>query len=221
MATTDSDGRTAIVLGATGLVGGACLDRLLDEGAYRRVVAPVRRPLGRTHAQLEAPVIDFDDIEAHAAHLRGDDLYACLGTTMRKAGSREAFYRVDHTYTVEAARVARREGVKRLLLVSALGADRGSLFYYNRVKGEIEEAVRELGFPELHVFRPSVLVGERSESRPGERAAVAVMRGLGFVLRGPLRRYRPVAAGDVARAMVQSALAGSPGMHVHESEALI
>jgi uncharacterized protein YbjT (DUF2867 family) len=212
--------RTAILLGATGLVGSTCLQGLLSNPAYARVIVLGRRRLGGQHPKLEQHVFDFDQLAAHASLLEGDDLYVCLGTTRRKAGSKEAFRRVDFDYTVEAARLGAERGMAKLLLVSALGADARSSFFYNRVKGEAEEAVRSLPFREVHIFRPSLLLGERNDSRPMERAAIAVARGMGFLWSGPLRKYRPVTAEDVADAMIARALGEQPGVHVHENDAL-
>lgn len=213
-------GRTAILLGATGLVGSTCLQGLLASSAYARVTVLGRRQLGGQHPKLEQHVVDFDQLAAHAALWGGDDLYLCLGTTRRKAGSKEAFRRVDFDYTVGAARLGAERGMSKLLLVSALGADAHSSFFYNRVKGEAEEAVRSLPFREVHIFRPSLLLGERNDSRPMERAAIAVSRGMGFLWSGPLRKYRPVTAEDVAEAMIARALGEQPGVHVHENNTL-
>lgn len=213
-------GRTAILLGATGLVGSTCLQGLLANPAYTRVVVLGRRLLGGQHSKLEQHVLDLDQLAAHAPLLGGDDLYLCLGTTRRKAGSKEAFRHVDYDYTVEAARLGAARGMTKLLLVSALGADAHSSFFYNRVKGETEEAVRSLPFRAVHIFRPSLLLGERNDSRPFERVAVAMSRGMGFLWSGPLRKYRPVTAEDVAEAMIAHALGEQAGVHIHENDAL-
>ena len=215
-----NSGRTAILLGATGLVGSTCLQGLLANPAYSRVIVFGRRPLGGHHAILEQLVVDFDQLAAHAVLMEGDDLYLCLGTTRRKAGSKEAFHRVDYTYTVEAARLGAQRGMTKLLLVSALGANARSFFFYNHIKGEAEEAVRILPFREVHIFRPSLLLGERNDSRPFERAAIVLSRGMGFLWSGPLRKYRPVTAEDVAHAMISSALGEQPGVHIHENDTL-
>jgi uncharacterized protein YbjT (DUF2867 family) len=211
-------GRTALVLGATGLVGGYCLDLLLADAAYARVVAPVRRPLARTHPRLHAPVVDFHRLEQHADVFAVDEVHACLGTTLRKAGSREAFLRVDHDYPLMAGRLAADQGARRYLLVSATGASERSPFFYSRVKGRLEAAVSALSFRTVVALRPSLLLGERDDHRPGEALAQKILPRLHPLLVGPLRRYRAVHGRIVACAMVRLAAENAPGMRVVESD---
>ena len=216
----DSSPRSALLAGATGLVGGHCLDLLLADDAYRAVVTLGRRPLPRTHPKLTHHVVAFDRLDAHADLVEGRDVFCCLGTTMRKAGSKEAFRKVDYDYPFALARVALGRGAEQYLLVSALGANPRSPFFYNRVKGEVEEAVSALPFEGVYLFRPSLLTGERAEERPGERRAEAVMNALSFLLRGPLRKYRPTPARVVAAAMLAVAKAQPGGVRVYEPEAM-
>lgn len=207
--------RTALLVGATGLVGRHVLDRLLAEPAYGTVTVLVRRSLGRSDPRLAERVVDFDRLaSAHAGDVRGEDVYCCLGTTIKVAGSQEAFRRVDHDYVVEAARLARANGARRFALVSSVGADAGAGNFYLRVKGETERDVGALGYETLEVFRPSFLMGERGEKRAGEAAGIAVARAVSGALFGGLRKYRPVDAGAVARAMVAALARGEPGTHV-------
>ena len=161
---------------------------------------------------------DFRDLAALGDALAVDDVYCCLGTTMRKAGSRDAFRRVDLDLPLALARVARAYGARQFLFVSSLGADVRSRSFYLRVKGEAEARLADIGLETLLVFRPSLLLGDREEWRPGERVMQALMRVLDPVLRGPLRRYRAVPAASVAAAMVRAALAGSEGLQVFQSE---
>ncbi len=217
---SEASSRTALIAGATGLVGGHCLDLLLADDAYGAVVSLGRRPLRRTHPKLTHHVIDFDHLDAHADLVAGDDVFCCLGTTMRKAGSKEAFRRVDYDYPLALARVALGRGAEQYLLVSALGANPRSPFFYNRVKGEVERAVSALSFEGVYLFRPSLLTGERAEVRPGERQAEAVLNALSFLLRGPLRKYRPTPAHVVAAAMIAVAKDKPGGVRVYEPEAM-
>lgn len=211
------NGRTAVVLGATGLVGMECVKRLLAHPSYAKVRVLVRRPLPLSHPKLEQHVVDFDRLEDSASEwLRGDAVFCCLGTTIKKAGSQEAFRKVDFSYAFAAARIAFSNGVPRWFLVSSVGADPRSPNFYLRVKGELEEALKKLGFRELHLFRPSLLLGERQESRPLEKTSIEVFGRLGFLFAGPLRKYRPVGAENVAQAMVQASQGDLPGVHVHE-----
>ena len=209
--------RTALLAGASGLVGSHALRLLLAEPRYERVTTLVRRGLPLEQPRLEQRVIDFDRLAQLVDFPRVDDVFCCLGTTMRRAGSREAFRQVDFTYVVELARMAARHRAARFLVVSALGADPQSRIFYNRVKGEMETAVRR-ELADVHVFRPSLLTGERGESRPAERAGITLFGALAVLLVGPLRRYRPVAAEAVARAMVRVALERTPGPRVYLSD---
>ncbi len=215
-----SASRTALLLGATGLVGGHCLDRLLADEAYRAVVTLGRRPLGRAHPRLVHHVVDFDRLAGRAALFAVDDVFCCLGTTIGQAGSRAAFRTVDVTYPVAAAELALAQGAAQYLLVSSLGADTRSLFFYSRAKGEAEAAVCALPFEGVYVMRPSLLTGQRDQERTGERMAEAVLGALSFALRGPLRAYRPIAARTVAAAMVAAAKQQPGGVRVYEPEAL-
>lgn len=213
--------KTALIAGASGLVGSHCLARLLAEPAYDRVVALVRRPLARTDPKLEQRATDFGRLgAAEEPFPEADDVFCCLGTTMKRAGSREAFRLVDFTYVVALAAQALQHGARQFLLVSALGADPRSPVFYNRVKGETEAAVGRLPFEGRQIFRPSLLAGRRSERRPLEQGGLAVMRVVSVALRGPLRRYRPIDADTVARAMLAVARRAPPGVHIYQSETI-
>ncbi len=210
--------RSALVLGATGLVGSHCLDLLVADDAYSRVVVLARDPLPRHLPKLLWHVVDFDRLAELGGLLRADDVFCCLGTTIRAAGSKEAFARVDFGYVVEAARVAAENGAGQLLLVSAVGADPESRVFYSRVKGQVEQAVRELPFRGVHIFRPSLLLGRRQHPRPRERVAAAIMVPLSLLLVGPARKYRPVSAAALAAAMVAVAKEAPTGVNVFESD---
>ena len=211
-------GRSALLLGATGLVGSRCLDLLLADERYRRVRVVARRRPGLRHARLDFHQLDFEELEARPALFRVDDVYCCLGTTIAKAGSEAAFRRVDLDYPVRAAELALEAGADQFLVVSALGADPGSRLFYNRVKGEMEVAVKRLPFRAVWILRPSLLLGERAERRPGERIATLLLRPLAPLMRGRLRRYRPIEARDVAAAMLALAHSGGTGGVVENEE---
>jgi uncharacterized protein YbjT (DUF2867 family) len=203
---------TAVLAGATGLVGGECLQRLLASRSYRRVVVVSRRPLesvGR-HRKLEVLVTDFDRLDEVAAQLAGDHVFCALGTTIRKAGSQARFRVVDHDYPLRLALLTREQGARHFSLVSALGASRSSPFFYSRVKGELEDDLKRVGWPSLAVFRPSVIAGDRGESRPLERLGERLLR------LAPAT-WRPVEAGDIATAMIATALGEPPGVTIVES----
>jgi uncharacterized protein YbjT (DUF2867 family) len=191
---------------------------LVADPAYQTVTALVRRPSLAPRDKLVQRIVDFERLSTSADLPHATDAFCCLGTTIKKAGSQDAFYKVDFTYVLELARAASRAGAKQFLLVTALGADPKSRIFYSRVKGEVEEAVRQVRFESVHIFRPSLLLGERAESRPGERAGMLVSRVLGFAFVGPLRVYRPIAGRDVALAMLRVAKEAAPGRHVYPSD---
>lgn len=213
--------RTALVAGASGLVGGHLLHLLLADAAYARVITLARRQLDARHAKLDQRVLDLGALDAVTDPPHVDDAFCCIGTTIKKAGSQDAFRQVDYDYVLAFARAAQRAGARQFLLVTALGADPASRIFYSRVKGEIEQAVQQLPFEGIQIFRPSFLMGERAEVRLAERIGVPVARVLAPLLVGPLRRYRPVDAADVARAMVQVATEAPRGPHVFEYDGII
>ncbi len=200
--------RDAVIAGATGLVGSELLAAIARARAYPRVFALARRALPPDFPGLRAVEARFDALDAVLGAVRpGADIFCCLGTTIRKAGSQAAFRAVDHGHVVALARWARTAGARRLLLVSALGADPDSRVFYNRVKGEAERDVRAQGPASVVVLRPSLLDGERTEQRPGERFALALARPLRALIPA---RLRPVPAADVAAALLDAARATSP-----------
>ena len=209
---------TALLLGATGLVGGHVLDLLLADPAYTRVTVLTRRPLARMDSKLDQRTADFDRLRDHEISFVVNDVFCCLGTTIATAGSQEAFRRVDHDYVVEAARLASEHGKRRFFVVTAAGANAQSRIFYNRVKGETEAAIRALPLETAVILRPSLLLGERTESRAGESVAQRVMPALDWMLVGPMRRYRSIQASTVARAMVRLARQGTQGVRVVESD---
>ena len=210
---------TALIAGASGLVGGELLAQLLAAAEYDRVVAVGRRPLDVSHPKLVSVTADFAALEKVTADLRCDDAFCCLGTTIRVAGSQEAFRAVDHAAVLAFAWAAQRAGAKRFFLVSALGADATSRVFYNRVKGETEAALVVLGFGTLGIFRPGLLLGRRKEFRLGERVFAALLWVMEPLLVGRFRKYRSIEAAVVARAMMRCSF-GRPGqgMLIYESD---
>lgn len=210
--------KSALLAGATGLIGRHCLQCLLDEPSYTRVTVIVRKPLTLTHDKLIQHVIDFDELELLGEALTADDVFCCLGTTIKKAGTQQAFYKVDFSYPVKLAALTQHCGAQQFLLVTALGADAHSRIFYNRVKGEVEEAIQKILFSGLHIFRPSLLLGMRNEKRIGEMIGSVLMSGLKYAMAGPLRRYRPIQASDVAKAMVRVAQKNLTKVNLFESD---
>ena len=212
--------RAAIVAGASGLVGENLLRRLLAAGFHERVFAFVRGPINLVHRRLEQRTIDYERIGRMSAFPRADDVFCCLGTTIKKAGSQDAFRRVDVEYVVNLAGVAVRAGASQFLLVSSVGANPASSNFYLRCKGEAEEGVRALPFKGMQIFRPSFLAGYRRESRPGESFGIVAARVAAFAMVGPLGKYRPVRADDVAKAMLAVSREAPAGIHVYEGDAI-
>lgn len=216
--------KTALIAGASGLVGGHLLKLLLADPQYGRVVAVTRRPLqGVASPKLEALVADFDALDKSLAQkdIPVDDAYCALGTTIKTAGSQDAFRKVDHDYIVAFAKAAKARGAKRLLLVSSIGADPASSVFYSRVKGETEQALGALGFEALHIFRPGLLIGARAESRPVEALGKIVSPVLDALMLGPARAYRSMRAENVARAMRAAASTEATGRQIHSYDSMM
>ena len=202
---------TAAIAGSTGLVGGHCLQLLLENNRYGRVASINRSPLGITHPKLEEIRSGFDKLPV----LPVRDIFCALGTTLKKAGSSEAFRRVDHDYVLRLAEWGLRNGARQFLLVSSVGSDPQSSHFYLRVKGEVEAAVNALSYESVHVFRPGMLLGSRKEFRPLERIAQHAIAALGWAFAGKLRKYRGMPADRLAAAMVCAAMKEMPGRFVY------
>lgn len=207
-------GKTALIAGASGLVGGLLLKELLEDATYSKVVALVRKGLPLSNRRLEQLGVDFDALPALP---KADAAFCCLGTTRHKAGSDEAFRKVDLDAVVSFARAAGAAGAQQFFLCSASGANKNSALLYPRTKGEAEQAVRNLAFVGVHVFRPSLILGPRNESRPVEHLAQRVLGPLKGLFVGPLANLAPIKAETIARAMAKHAHYAEPGFHVYEN----
>lgn len=194
------DKRSALIVGATGLVGTELVKLLCDSDQYDLVKVVVRRPLTYTHPKLVILVREFDHITKEDVG-EVKDVFCCLGTTIKKAGSREAFKKVDFTYPESIAKLAKKQKVEHFLIISAMGADENSAFFYSRVKGMIEKELIKMDFPQLSIFRPSLLTGERNEFRLGETFGAMVLKVINPILFGPLKKYRSIPGKQVASAM--------------------
>jgi len=203
---------TAVVLGATGLVGSELVRLLLASDQYARVVTVSRRPLQIKNEKLETCVVDFDRLDDIAEKISGDVLFSCLGTTKKQAGSIAAQRVVDHDYQLQVARFAAANDVPHYCLVSSSGANPASASAYMKMKGELEQAVKQLGFKRVSLFQPSLLLGEREQVRLGESVGAMVVP---WLCRLPiLRRYRPIKGGEVAEKMLQVSLASGSELAV-------
>ncbi len=208
--------KVALIAGRTGLIGSQLLQQLLGSNRYHTVMALTRKELPE-HSKLVSLKMNETRLENMDSTMRIDDVFCCLGTTMAKARSKERFYEVDFTLPLLLAKNSLRLGAQQYLLVSALGANTKSPIYYNRVKGEIEEAIANIGFKTVHIFRPSLLLGPRDESRPGEDAAKFFYKVFGFMIPA---KYKAIESIKIARAMLQYASGEQIGTFVHESNEL-
>ncbi|QLG37154.1 oxidoreductase [Paenibacillus sp. E222] len=213
--------RQALVIGATGLVGGLLVRSLLQNPAYGRIRVLVRRRLELEHPKLEQHIVDWEQLEEQKDLFRDvDDLYCCLGTTIKKAGSQENFRQVDFHYPVRAAKLAKEQGVSQMLVISSMGADAGSRVFYSRTKGEMEDALSAIGLRSLHIFRPSLILGDRKEKRLGEQLAAHAMTFLDRWMKGRVDKYRAIQAATIARAMINIALVQTNGNHVYSNDVI-
>ena len=200
--------RKALLLGATGLVGRLCLQQLLDNDAYESVTVLSRRDGTLSHPKLDWQVVDLEKMESCQALFQVDDVFCCLGTTMKKAGSRQAFRHVDHDLVVLAGQLAKRVGVQRFLVVSAINANARSPFFYSRVKGQMERALQALELPLLVLVQPSLLRGQRDDKRPAEDWGNLLNRVIEPLTCWTDAHWLPVDAEKVAEGLVGMALEG-------------
>jgi uncharacterized protein YbjT (DUF2867 family) len=211
--------KIALVAGSTGLTGNILLSRLLSDSNYHQVFSLVRQHSGYVHEKLIEIVCDFEQLASCLANVkRIDDVFCCLGTTIGKAGTKENFYRVDHDYPLQLAEWAEKTGAKKFLCISALGASERSSIFYNRVKGEMERDIGKLKIPTIIFFRPSLLIGDRIEKRPGEKAAIIFAKIFSFLFVGPLSRYKGIKVDKVAAAMISESRREETGVRVVESQ---
>jgi uncharacterized protein YbjT (DUF2867 family) len=204
---------TALIAGSSGLTGSLLTDQLLAGNLYERVIVLVRKKSGKEHPLLTEIIFDFD--QPQASMVKADHVYCCLGTTIKKAGSRESFYKVDFTYPFELAKMAKDNGTEYFAIVTAMGANARSSIFYNRVKGDIETALKGLSFEKLGIFRPSMLLGDRKENRAGESFGQKVMLWLDFLIP---KKYKAIQASRVAEAMIKAGQDSFKGVRIIESD---
>ena len=207
--------KTALVAGATGLIGDLLTHQLVESTAFDRVKVLTRKALTWQHPRLQEILFDFD--HPNSLLLQADTIFCCLGTTIKKAGSKAAFRNVDYQYPLDIARLGLANGASQFAIVTAMGADSNSMVFYNQVKGDIERDLAALNYPSLLIFRPSLLLGNRTEKRLGERIGSGFMR-----LFAPLipAKYKAIEASQVANAMLQTSQQHLTGKHIFESDVL-
>lgn len=194
--------KTAILLGATGATGSELLQLLLNDHRYDTVKLFSRKVSGIKHPKVKEYVIDMFDLEKHAADFTGDVVFCCIGTTKAKTPDTDTYYKIDYGIPVAAATLAALNGIESYIVISALGADKNSGIFYNRTKGQMQEAVLEQGIPNTHILQPALIVAERPENRLGEKIASAVFKLINPLLIGNLKKYRSIATVTIAKAMI-------------------
>ena len=205
--------KTALISGATGLVGSFLVKMLLNDGYYDKVKILVRKPVDLSHPALEQIIYDYENPDFEK--LKADDVYCCLGTTIKKAGSKEAFIKVDFDYPLQIAQGTKKTGAQNFSIVTAIGSNSKSKIFYNRVKGEVEEKLQEIPFRSLQIHRPSMLLGARKEFRTGEEIGKVFVRALWFLFP---KRYRGIHASQVAACMLNTMKNAGEGLQIIESE---
>ncbi|OYU96060.1 MAG: oxidoreductase [Bacteroidetes bacterium B1(2017)] len=206
--------RTAIVIGATGLIGRNLVFELLKSEKYTKVTVFARRDLVIKHDKLVQILLDFDHLEDYSNDMYADDVFCCLGSTKAKTPDIITYRKIDFDYPLAVAKLAKQNGADRYFLISSMGANKNSTIFYSKLKGEIEEAIAKIGFTSFHVFRPSLLLGSRAESRPMETISQYLMRVLNPLFIGPLRLYKAVEGVKVAKAMMIVATKNLTGYHL-------
>ncbi|WP_028544857.1 NAD-dependent epimerase/dehydratase family protein [Paenibacillus taiwanensis] len=209
---------TALVLGATGLVGSELMARIYTY--YKRVIVLSRRTVTMPYPNVEIHTIDFEYMDEYAALFQVEDVFCCLGTTIKQAKSKEAFRKVDYTYPLQAAKLSAAANVRSFTIITAMGSSSKSAFFYSRVKGDLETELQALPLHALHIVQPSLIIGARQEFRLGERAAATISPLLSPMLRGPLAKYRPIQASVISEAMLYAARSGLGGTHIYASDQL-
>lgn len=210
-------GRKALVLGATGLVGKNLVKRLLERDEYELINVVCRRACGTNHKRIVETIVDFETLDTASEAFAVDDVFCCLGTTMKKAGSKVAFRQVDFDYVLEAGKIAAQNGVKQFILVTAHGANPKSTNFYNQVKGEIEEEIHKLQIDGIQIVRPSLLLGYRQEKRIKEKIGAPILKLLNYLPGKMGKNTSPITASMVAYAMIKIALNAADGFHIFES----
>jgi uncharacterized protein YbjT (DUF2867 family) len=212
--------KTALIIGSTGLVGSHLLNLLLDSNDYLKVITFVKRDQGIKHQKLTQHIIDFDKPETYKELVVGDDLFCTIGTTIKKAGNKEAFRKVDFEYPRQFATFALQNKVKQFLIVSSLGADVNSGNFYLKTKGEIQDFLKECNFESVAVLQPSLLLGNRTEFRLGEKIGAFFMKTLSFIFLGNLKKYKPIEGKTVAKALLAIAKTNNSGFKIYESDVI-
>lgn len=203
--------KTALVVGATGLIGRSLVFELLKSPIYSQVIVLARRDMVIKHEKFTQILINFDELESHSAQMKVDDVFCCLGSTKAKTPDPSIYKKIDYEYPLQIAQITKNNGASQFLLISSMGANTDSSIFYSRLKGEVEKAIEKVNFTSYIILRPSLLLGSRNESRPIETISQYIMRMLNPLFVGPLKAYKAVYGLDVAKAMLNLANSGNQG----------
>ncbi len=212
--------KTALIIGSTGLIGSHLLELLLASNDYEKVITFVRSASEIKHPKLTQHIVDFDKIETYKDLVQGDDFFCTIGTTIKTAGSKEAFRKVDFEYPSQFAALAAQNKVKQFLIISSLGADVNSGNFYLKTKGEMEEFLKNSSFESVSVVQPSLLLGDRTEFRMAEKVGGFFMKVFSFLFLGKLKKYKPIESTVVAKALLKIAQRNNKGYKIYESDAI-
>ncbi len=210
--------KTAVIAGSTGLIGQELIKILSEDNRYDKILALTRKPKASDLPKVEYVVVDFDYLSIYQKEINADDAFCALGTTRQKAGSKEAFYKVDYTYVWEFGRIMAQNKAQSFTLVSSMGADKDSFFYYNEVKGKIENAISQLDFEKITIVRPSLLLGDRQEERFGEGIAQTFSKIFNPIIPA---KYEGIEASQVAKAMIKAANNEKNDLEIIENDELL
>lgn len=212
--------KTALIIGSTGLIGSHLLDLLLESQEYEKVITFVKRDSGIQHPKLKQHIIDFDKPETYKELVVGDDFFCSIGTTIKKAGSQDAFRKVDFEYPKQFASLAQQNKVNQFLIITSLGADANSSNFYLKTKGEIQDFLKNCAFESISILQPSLLLGNRTEFRLGEKMGVYFMKLFSFLFIGNLKKYKAIQSEAVAKAMFIIAQKNYKGFQIIESDSI-
>lgn len=212
--------KTALIIGSSGLIGSKLLELTLESPHYEKVITFVKRDSGIHHPKLKQHIIDFDKPEFYNELVVGDDLYCTIGTTIKKAGSKEAFRRVDFEYPRQFATFALQNNVQQFLIISSIGADAKSRNFYLKTKGEIQDFLKDSNFKSVSVLQPSILLGNRTEFRLGEIIGGFFMKLFSFIFTGSIKKYKPIESETVAKAMLTLGQKNNSGFKIYESDVI-
>lgn len=210
--------KKAIILGASGLIGSNLLEILLAQPDYQEVLIVARKKSKNKNTKVSQLVIDFDELDNYAAEITGDVIFCCLGTTRRVTPNLDEYRKIDRDYPVKLAEIAVRNGIDEFHYVSAIGANSGSSNFYTKIKGDAEDGLKKAGLKSLHIYEPSLLIGNRKKPRLAESIATVVMKIVNPLLVGKLRKYRAIKAIDVAKAMYKQSLKHKIGVYTYTTD---